>query len=62
MEADKGFNYSVVDDAFVCQKKNHFQVEFIALAFSYLHPPTYCLAALNAECQTQLSSIMWGQI
>ncbi|KAJ0182952.1 hypothetical protein K1T71_000928 [Dendrolimus kikuchii] len=24
--ADKGFNYSQVDDAFVCQKKNHFQV------------------------------------
>ncbi|KAG8439675.1 hypothetical protein GDO86_005739 [Hymenochirus boettgeri] len=23
---DKGFNFSVVDDAFVCQKKNHFQV------------------------------------
>ncbi|XP_038046808.1 myelin regulatory factor-like protein isoform X2 [Patiria miniata] len=26
VEADKGFNFSVVDDAFVCQKKNHFQV------------------------------------
>nr|XP_021206634.2 uncharacterized protein LOC101741591 isoform X2 [Bombyx mori] len=24
--ADKGFNYSQIDDAFVCQKKNHFQV------------------------------------
>ncbi|XP_053320569.1 myelin regulatory factor-like protein [Spea bombifrons] len=23
---DKGFNFSTVDDAFVCQKKNHFQV------------------------------------
>ncbi|XP_038220032.1 uncharacterized protein LOC119838246 isoform X2 [Zerene cesonia] len=24
--ADKGFNYSQIDEAFVCQKKNHFQV------------------------------------
>lgn len=23
---DKGFNYSPVDEAFVCQKKNHFQI------------------------------------
>ncbi|CAG5119575.1 unnamed protein product, partial [Candidula unifasciata] len=26
VDADKGFNFSVSDDAFVCQKKNHFQV------------------------------------
>lgn len=26
VDADKGFNYSTPDDAFVCQKKNHFQV------------------------------------
>ncbi|KAK7488839.1 hypothetical protein BaRGS_00019974 [Batillaria attramentaria] len=26
VDADKGFNYSVPDEAFVCQKKNHFQV------------------------------------
>lgn len=26
VEADKGFNFSLSDDAFVCQKKNHFQV------------------------------------
>lgn len=26
MDADKGFNFSNADDAFVCQKKNHFQV------------------------------------
>lgn len=24
--ADKGFNFSQTDEAFVCQKKNHFQV------------------------------------
>lgn len=23
---DKGFNFSATDDAFVCQKKNHFQI------------------------------------
>eukprot|EP00040_Diaphanoeca_grandis_P031316 m.187148 g.187148 ORF g.187148 m.187148 type:complete len:695 (-) comp32294_c0_seq2:277-2361(-) len=26
IEADKGFNHSILDDSFVCQKKNHFQV------------------------------------
>ena len=26
VDADKGFNFAVADDAFVCQKKNHFQV------------------------------------
>ncbi|XP_053576447.1 myelin regulatory factor isoform X2 [Bombina bombina] len=26
VDADKGFNFSVGDDSFVCQKKNHFQV------------------------------------
>ncbi|XP_015237087.1 PREDICTED: myelin regulatory factor-like protein [Cyprinodon variegatus] len=26
VDTDKGFNYSSVDEAFVCQKKNHFQV------------------------------------
>ncbi|XP_032894275.1 myelin regulatory factor-like protein [Amblyraja radiata] len=26
VDADKGFNFSTVDDSYVCQKKNHFQV------------------------------------
>ncbi|GFO12761.1 myelin regulatory factor [Plakobranchus ocellatus] len=26
VDADKGFNFSAPDDAFVCQKKNHFQI------------------------------------
>ena len=26
VDADKGFNFSNADEAFVCQKKNHFQV------------------------------------
>ena len=32
VETDKGFNFSIVDDAFVCQKKNHFQVTVHRLA------------------------------
>jgi myelin regulatory factor len=30
VDADKGFNFSNADDAFVCQKKNHFQVSAAA--------------------------------
>lgn len=26
IDSDKGFNFSTPDEAFVCQKKNHFQV------------------------------------
>lgn len=26
VDADKGFNFSNADEAFVCQKKNHFQI------------------------------------
>lgn len=26
VDTDKGFSYSTADEAFVCQKKNHFQV------------------------------------
>lgn len=26
VDTDKGFSYSAADEAFVCQKKNHFQV------------------------------------
>lgn len=26
VDADKGFNFALPDDAFVCQKKNHFQI------------------------------------
>ena len=29
VEANKGFTYSPLDEAFVCQKKNHFQVRII---------------------------------
>lgn len=32
VDADKGFNYSNADEAFVCQKKNHFQVTVHAQA------------------------------
>nr|XP_014342700.1 PREDICTED: myelin regulatory factor-like protein [Latimeria chalumnae] len=37
VDADKGFTFSSTDDAFVCQKKNHFQVTVhIVCAFSVL--------------------------
>lgn len=26
VDADKGFNFSMSDNSFVCQKKNHFQI------------------------------------
>ena len=34
VDADKGFNFSFADDAFVCQKKNHFQVSKILFCTS----------------------------
>ena len=34
VDADKGFNFSNTDDAFVCQKKNHFQVHLFWGFFS----------------------------
>lgn len=43
LEADKGFNYSISDEAFVCQKKNHFQitcVHHIAGAAYYIQTPS----------------------
>lgn len=33
VDADKGFNFSNSDDAFVCQKKNHFQVKYNKIIF-----------------------------
>ena len=45
VETDKGFNFSVVDDSFVCQKKNHFQVYiyiyiYITSLHTYIHTRT----------------------
>ena len=33
VDADKGFNFSHADEAFVCQKKNHFQVTVHVMAY-----------------------------
>lgn len=39
VEADKGFSYSIFDEAFVCQKKNHFQIT----AYTFVESqPFYC--------------------
>uniref|UniRef100_A0A3Q2TA57 Myelin regulatory factor like n=1 Tax=Fundulus heteroclitus TaxID=8078 RepID=A0A3Q2TA57_FUNHE len=43
IDTDKGFNYSPVDEAFVCQKKNHFQVTVhigVAAEPHYVRTPT----------------------
>jgi hypothetical protein len=32
VDADKGFNFSNTDEAFVCQKKNHFQVTHLSIS------------------------------
>lgn len=37
VDADKGFNFSNSDDAFVCQKKNHFQVVYSLYKVQTLH-------------------------
>lgn len=42
VDADKGFVYSSADEAFVCQKKNHFQVSVhigVATEPRYLRSP-----------------------
>ena len=36
VDADKGFNYSFVDEAFVCQKKNHLQVCDVVEYYAFL--------------------------
>lgn len=53
VETDKGFNLSTVDDAFVCQKKNHFQVgsnQLVPVVSAYptkLRGIEHCLALTN---------------
>lgn len=44
VDADKGFNFSTHDEAFVCQKKNHFQVT-VHVVFSAF--PEYIRSADN---------------
>ncbi|XP_048825955.1 myelin regulatory factor-like protein isoform X2 [Brienomyrus brachyistius] len=44
VESDKGFNYSPADEAFVCQKKNHFQV---TVHVSMAGNPRYVKTALG---------------
>lgn len=49
VDADKGFNFSNADDAFVCQKKNHFQVK--------IYNPNFCrllIFLFQITCHVQL--------
>jgi len=43
VDADKGFNFSNTDDAFVCQKKNHFQVNLQTRKINFNFSNTYLL-------------------
>ncbi len=45
VDADKGFNFSNADDAFVCQKKNHFQVN-VSLKYSLFFHIIYLVLLL----------------
>lgn len=66
VDADKGFNFSNVDDAFVCQKKNHFQVCVPRVwrlfeIFAYIRPvypstPVYRSHAIHNYKATRNSS------
>lgn len=40
LDGDKGFNFSQIDKAFVCQKKNHFQ---ITACLSFSDAPQYVM-------------------
>ncbi|XP_018558329.1 myelin regulatory factor-like protein [Lates calcarifer] len=43
VDTDKGFNYSAADEAFICQKKNHFQVTIhigVAAEPQYVRTPS----------------------
>ncbi|XP_039996821.1 myelin regulatory factor-like protein [Xiphias gladius] len=43
IDTDKGFNYSAADEAFICQKKNHFQVTIhigVAAEPQYVRTPS----------------------
>lgn len=53
MDADKGFNFSNPDEAFVCQKKNHFQVT-VHVQVSSLEPTT------RSDRSPSLNSILFG--
>ena len=42
LDGDKGFNFSQIDKAFVCQKKNHFQ---ITSCLSFSDGPQYVMSS-----------------
>ncbi|RXM27232.1 Myelin regulatory factor-like protein [Acipenser ruthenus] len=46
VDTDKGFNYSTLDEAFVCQKKNHFQV---TVHIGMMGNPTYFKTPLGLK-------------
>ncbi|XP_034433616.1 myelin regulatory factor-like protein [Hippoglossus hippoglossus] len=73
VDADKGFNYSSADEAFICQKKNHFQVTVhigVAAEPQYVRTPNETqevdhfqirLFGVKLECQSHQVTIEQSQ-
>lgn len=57
LDAEKGFNYSPIDNAHVCQKKNHFQV---SLALSLSGVPEYVVVQGQYTPIEKLRLAVWG--
>ncbi|XP_068760591.1 myelin regulatory factor-like [Montipora capricornis] len=69
VDADKGFNYSFADEAFVCQKKNHLQVtaymnlqseqcpKFVKGENELRHIEKFCLHLYGVKMESQASKI-----
>jgi hypothetical protein len=48
VDVEKGFTYSAIDRAYVCQKKNHFQ---LSVNLSPLDSPTFVQPAAGGPLQ-----------
>ena len=57
LDGDKGFNFSQIDKAFVCQKKNHFQ---ITSCLSFSDGPSYVMTPEGPKPVEQLFMHFYG--
>lgn len=57
VEADKGFSYSILDESFVCQKKNHFQV---SVSISLNGVPKFVQIEDSVRPISELFVAIWG--
>ena len=60
VSADKGFTYWVLDDAFVCQKKNHFQVSLNVNPLSFREPPKYVISKQGPKAIAHFQVNVYG--